>query len=114
MKKDVCFPSSRICRKATLRLAIDCVGGQSTNRLGQCLSENGLVVNYGMLSLEPCVFHTEHLIFRNVQLLGFWLSRILNKMSAVDRSQQIAQLATWTCEGKLHGPYRFDFLDSRN
>ncbi len=62
--------------KTALRLALDCVGGQSTNRLGQCLTENGLVVNYGMLSQEPCVFSPEHLIFRNVNLVGFWLSRI--------------------------------------
>jgi NADPH:quinone reductase-like Zn-dependent oxidoreductase len=56
-----------------------------------------------MLSLEPCVFSPEHLIFRDVSLVGFWLSRILNKMSAVDRCQQISQLATWACEGKLMG-----------
>ena len=89
--------------KTPLRLALDCVGGQSTERLGQCLNEHGTVVNYGMLSLEPCVFSPEHLIFRNVSLTGFWLSRVLNKMSAADRSHQISQLATWACEGKLTG-----------
>ena len=89
--------------KTPLRLALDCVGGQSTERLGQCLNEHGTVVNYGMLSLEPCVFSPEHLIFRNVSLVGFWLSRVLNKMSAADRSQQISQLATWACDGKLRG-----------
>jgi len=89
--------------KTTLRLALDCVGGPSTERLGQCLNENGTVVNYGMLSLEPCVFSPEHLIFRNVRLVGFWLSRILNKMSAADRTHQISQLANLVCEGKLVG-----------
>jgi trans-2-enoyl-CoA reductase len=87
--------------KTPLRLALDCVGGLSTERLGQCLNEHGTVVNYGMLSMERCVFSPEHLIFRNVDLVGFWLSRILNKMSAADRSHQISQLATWACEGKL-------------
>lgn len=89
--------------KTQLRLALDCVGGLSTERLGQCLNEHGTVVNYGMLSMERCVFSPEHLIFRNVGLVGFWLSRILNKMSAADRSLQISQLATWACEGKLKG-----------
>lgn len=89
--------------KTPLRLALDCVGGLSTERLGQCLNEHGTVVNYGMLSMERCVFSPEHLIFRNVGLVGFWLSRILNKMSAADRSHQISQLATWACEGKLTG-----------
>lgn len=89
--------------KAPLRLGLDCVGGQSTERMAQCLNENGTVVNYGMLSLEPCVVSPEHLIFRNVQLVGFWLSRVLNKMSATDRHDQIARLATWAHEGKLVG-----------
>lgn len=89
--------------KAALRLALDCVGGQSTERLGQCLNEGGVVVNYGMLSMEPCVFSPENLIFRNVNLVGFWLSRVLNKMSAQDRTQQISQLAQWVSEGKLSG-----------
>ncbi len=89
--------------KAPLRLALDCVGGLSTDRLGKCLNEHGTVVNYGMLSLEPCAFSPEHLIFRNVSLVGFWLSRLLNKMSAADRSQQVLQLANWVCEGKLTG-----------
>ncbi len=89
--------------KVPLRLALDSVGGQATDRLGQCMSENGVVVNYGMLSLEPCVFSPEHLIFRNVHLVGFWLSRVLNKMAAVDRNQQILQLANWVCEGSLVG-----------
>lgn len=87
--------------KTPLRLALDCVGGQSTHRLGQCLNEHGTVVNYGMLSLEPCVFSPENLIFRNVHLVGFWLSRILNKMSATERNDQIVQLAEWTSQGKL-------------
>ncbi len=86
-----------------MRLALDCVGGQSTERLGKCLNEHGTVVNYGMLSLEPCVLSSEHLIFRNVNLVGFWLSRILNKMSAADRNQQVLQLADWVSEGKLKG-----------
>jgi NADPH:quinone reductase-like Zn-dependent oxidoreductase len=89
--------------KSPLRLAFDCVGGISTERLGQCLNENGTVVNYGMMSMEPCIFSPEHLIFRNVNLIGFWLSRVLNKMSAAHRMQQIANLAQWSCEGKLVG-----------
>ncbi len=52
--------------KTPLRFAIDCVGGQSSERLAQCLNENGTLVNYGMLSLEPCSISPEHLIFRNI------------------------------------------------
>lgn len=100
---DVARPIRQEIGKIPLRLALDCVGGHATDRLGQCLNEHGVVVNYGMLALEPCVFSPEHLIFRNINLVGFWLSRILNKMSAVDRNHQVSQLANWVCDGKLVG-----------
>ena len=102
-EEDVALHVREQIGKTPLRLALDCVGGQSTERLARCLNEHGTVVNYGMLSMEPCVISPEHLIFRNVSLVGFWLSRILNKMSAVDRNQQVSQLASWVCDGKLSG-----------
>jgi mitochondrial enoyl-[acyl-carrier protein] reductase / trans-2-enoyl-CoA reductase len=38
--------------KAKIRLGIDAVGGQATNRLAACLGEGGTLVNYGMMSGE--------------------------------------------------------------
>lgn len=103
---DVADVASRVREhigKVPLKLALDCVGGSSTQRLGECLNEHGKVVNYGMLSMEPCIVAAEQLMFRGISLSGFWLSRILNKMPATERSQQISQLARWACEGRLIG-----------
>ena len=33
---------------AAIRLGIDAIGGAATDRLAQCLSEGGTLVNYGM------------------------------------------------------------------
>lgn len=59
----------------TLRLALDAVGGSATQRLARCVQDDGVVVNYGTLSLEPCRVHSRETVFRNVTLRGFWLRR---------------------------------------
>lgn len=58
-----------------VQLAIDAVGGTATQRLARCVQEGGTVVNYGLLSGEPCVVDGRETVFRNVALRGFWLRR---------------------------------------
>ena len=60
--------------QATIRLGIDAVGGQATNRLAGCLAEGGTLVNYGMMSGEDCVVSPRSFVFRDVTLRGFWLA----------------------------------------
>jgi NADPH:quinone reductase-like Zn-dependent oxidoreductase len=61
--------------EAALPLAIDAVGGSSTQRLARCLSNGGTVVNYGVLSGEPCMVDGRETVFRDVRLQGFWLRK---------------------------------------
>lgn len=58
-----------------LPLAIDAVGGRGTQRLARCLADGGTVVNYGLLSGEPCMVDARETVFRDVTLRGFWLVR---------------------------------------
>lgn len=60
---------------AALPLAIDAVGGSGTLRLARCLSDGGTVVNYGLLSGEPCMVDGRETVFRDVKLQGFWLRK---------------------------------------
>ncbi len=59
----------------SLSLAIDAVGGTATQRLARCVADGGTVVNYGLLSGEPCAMDGRELVFRGVTLKGFWLRR---------------------------------------
>ncbi|MGA8260538.1 MAG: zinc-dependent alcohol dehydrogenase family protein [Arenicellales bacterium] len=59
----------------TLRLAIDAVGGSATQRLARCVQEDGVVLNYGLLSGEACRVDGRETVFRNITLRGFWLRR---------------------------------------
>jgi len=58
-----------------LPLAIDAVAGSATRRLARCVSDGGTVVNYGVLSGEPCVIDARETVFRDVRLQGFWLRK---------------------------------------
>jgi len=60
---------------SVLPLAIDAVGGSATQRLARCVQDGGTVVNYGLLSGEPCMMDGRETVFRNVSLRGFWLRR---------------------------------------
>ncbi|MDH3663062.1 MAG: zinc-dependent alcohol dehydrogenase family protein, partial [Alphaproteobacteria bacterium] len=44
---------------APIRLAIDAVAGSQVTRLADCLAEGGTVVNYGLLSGEPCQIRSD-------------------------------------------------------
>jgi len=61
--------------EAALPLAIDAVAGSATQRLARCVSDGGTVVNYGVLSGEPCIVDTRETVFRDVRLQGFWLRK---------------------------------------
>ena len=64
-----------------IRLALDAVAGDITIRLADCLDKGGIVLNYGMLSGEPCQLRPDQTIFKDIKLQGFWLSKLLFKMS---------------------------------
>ena len=86
---------------AALPLAIDAVGGSATQRLARCVSEGGTVVNYGVLSGEPCMLDGRETVFRDVSLRGFWLRRWFvqtppDKIAAVYR-----ELAARLADGRL-------------
>ncbi|MFK7858006.1 MAG: zinc-binding dehydrogenase [Granulosicoccus sp.] len=65
----------------TVKLAIDAVAGTATNRLADCLSDGGTIVNYGLFSGDPCQTTPYQIVFRSITLTGFWLARFMGSMS---------------------------------
>ena len=88
---------------APVRLAIDAVAGAATARLAACVEKHGTVVNYGLLSGEPCQMPPQETVFRNVGLRGFWLTMWLREYSTQhDREQVYAVLRDLILRGVLH------------
>jgi len=57
------------------KLALNCVGGPSATEMARLLQTDGVMVTYGGMSRKPVEIPTRLLLFNNIQLKGFWLSR---------------------------------------
>jgi NADPH:quinone reductase-like Zn-dependent oxidoreductase len=83
------------------KLAIDAIGGEVVMRLADCLAEGGTVVNYGLLSGQPCMLGAHHTIFKGITLTGFWLQKTLTGMARGDLAALYADLAERVRSGTL-------------
>ncbi|MEN9818717.1 MAG: hypothetical protein RLZ32_2597, partial [Gemmatimonadota bacterium] len=88
--------------KAKIALALDAVGGAATDRVAQCLAPGGTVVNYGALSGEACHLGPGQLIFRGVQLKGFWLAQWFRTTSPAQQQALYGELVAAIAAGRLH------------
>ena len=85
----------------SLPLAIDAVGGSATQRLARCLSDGGTVVNYGILSGEPCMVDGRETVFRDVRLQGFWLRKWFADTPPARIAAVYRELASRVADGTL-------------
>lgn len=69
---------------AQIQLAVDAVGGASSGRLAGCLSKGGTLVTYGAMSGEPMRIDPARLVFGDLRLRGFWLTRYLAETPRAD------------------------------
>lgn len=87
-----------------LRHGIDAIGGAATGRIAACLGGGGTVVNYGLLSGEACQVSGGDLVFRGIQLRGFWVGRWLQVTPREEIAAAFADLAGLLAAGELTTP----------
>jgi mitochondrial enoyl-[acyl-carrier protein] reductase / trans-2-enoyl-CoA reductase len=87
--------------EASLPLAVDAVGGSGTQRLARCVSDGGTVVNYGVLSGEPCMVDGRETVFRDVKLHGFWLRKWFADTPPAQIAALYGELASRVADGTL-------------
>ncbi|KAK7754629.1 mitochondrial 2-enoyl thioester reductase [Diatrype stigma] len=58
-----------------VRLGLNCVGGKSAQTVARNLGPAATMVTYGGMARQPVALPTGQLIFRDLRLRGFWLSR---------------------------------------
>ena len=58
---------------AEIKLGLDAVGGKATNTIAQILGNEGRLVTYAMMSREPLNVSQIGLIFRRIQIHGFFM-----------------------------------------
>jgi len=89
---------------AEIRLAIDAVAGATVNRLAQCLAEGATLVNYGLLSGEPCQIDAFQLVFRDIRVVGFWLAKLMRGMRFDEIQAMYDRLGARLLDGTIHVP----------
>lgn len=89
--------------RAKLNLALDSVGGKSTEVLASCLAYGATIVNFGMLSGEPCSLSPAGTIFGGITLTGFWLSKVVNRLPFNERTALYDEIAEMIRTGEVSG-----------
>jgi trans-2-enoyl-CoA reductase len=95
------------------RLALNAVGGESSNLLLQLLGPAGTHVTYGGMSQKPVTVSTPQLIFKDLRLRGYWHSAWMIQTSHTKRKALVNGLVDLVLEGQLDCPpvYVFPLSD---
>ena len=89
---------------ATLRLALNAVGGESALRLANALAPGGTVVTYGAMSRKPLRIPNGLLIFQDLRWRGFWVSQWYRQASPEACETMFAELFALAQRGVIHAP----------
>eukprot|EP00123_Amoebidium_parasiticum_P012111 comp21126_c0_seq1/m.28554 comp21126_c0_seq1/g.28554 ORF comp21126_c0_seq1/g.28554 comp21126_c0_seq1/m.28554 type:complete len:365 (-) comp21126_c0_seq1:344-1438(-) len=93
------------------KLGFNCVGGKSSTNILRNLSQGGTMVTYGGMGREPVIVPTSSLIFSDVHIVGFWMSRWYQVHSREERQVMINDLAGMVRQGRLQNWFQFHKYD---
>ncbi|BDS07476.1 quinone oxidoreductase [Oceaniferula spumae] len=82
-------------------LALNAVGGDSALRLMDALAPKGTHVTYGAMSMRSLKVPNKFLIFKRIELHGYWSTEWIKEQEAEKISTVYKQLAEWVIDGKL-------------
>lgn len=86
---------------AEIRLAADAVAGMATNRLCSCLASRGSLVIYGALSGEPLTVNPGMMVFQDISLRSFWLTRYLATADQTGITDLYREIERFVSEGQI-------------
>jgi mitochondrial enoyl-[acyl-carrier protein] reductase / trans-2-enoyl-CoA reductase len=81
------------------RLALNAAGGDSALRLMDLLAPGGTLVTYGAMARQPLKVPNGFLIFKDITLRGYWMTRWLDTAPAEEVRAVYTELAALTAAG---------------
>ena len=78
------------------------MGGDSALLLMDALASGGIHVTYGAMSMRSLKVPNKFLIFKGIQLRGFWCTEWIKEKSPSEVEQVFQQLAQWMIHNGLH------------
>lgn len=94
---------------AIIKLGIDAIGGEATNRLGEALSDGATLVNYGAMSGQSCLLAPKILIFKDITVRGFWLAKWFRTTSTDRQKEVFSHLIKLIVSGQISTPIHATF-----
>ncbi len=98
-----------IGKDANLPLAIDAIGGSAVSDLADCLTDGGVIVNYGFLSGDPCQLTPTHTIVHGISLTGFWLVGYMQSTPREKIEAMYSKMANFFIDGVLDVPIEAEY-----
>ena len=86
---------------ASIRLALNSVGGDSALRLANCLAPGGTLVSFGAMSLQPLKIPTGLLIFKDLRFRGIWINKWYDNATPSERMETFRSLFDMAARGLL-------------
>ena len=87
-----------------IQLALNAVGGDSALRQMELLSQNGVHVTYGAMSRRSLKVPNKYLIFKNLELRGYWLTLWMDHTPVHELQKVLLPLAEMMRDGTLKLP----------
>ncbi|MBL8228390.1 MAG: zinc-dependent alcohol dehydrogenase family protein [Bryobacterales bacterium] len=92
---------AKVIAGSPLKLAIDAVSGDASARLAACLSPNGVLCNYGMLSGKNVQVSPAALIGGGIVVKGFWLPPAMSAIGQDGRAKLFGELIALVSSGAI-------------
>jgi len=90
--------------RTKILLGLNSVGGESATRVASALGAGGKMVTFGAMSRQPLKLPTGLLIFKDIQALGFWMTRWYEKATDAERGAMFAELFEMAKTGAFKTP----------
>lgn len=86
---------------APIAMAIDCVGGDVFAHMVESLTFGGTIVSFGAMSMQPPSLPLISVIFNDVRVRGFWLSKWFETASPEDKQAAFGQVIQLIVSGAI-------------
>ncbi|CAL8111555.1 unnamed protein product [Orchesella dallaii] len=86
------------------QLGLDCIGGKSAMDVIRFLESSRTMVTYGGMSRDPVIIRASQLIFNDIRIKGFWLSRDAEMNSWDNQTKVINEFTSLMASGKFVPP----------
>src|SRR5438874_7921936 len=86
---------------ASIRLALNSVGGDSALRLANCLAPASTMVTFGAMSLQPLKIPNGLLIFKDLRFRGIWINKWYDNATMAERMDAFRPLFEMAKRGLL-------------